>query len=154
MTQSDFSRPVNEVADSIHGYCYRPGDYYDLPPPTQLASYSIIIVHSAWSWWLRDGGLGRSHFDLVVLDEACQATEPETLMLMRFASPSARFVMAGDVLQMKPAVIGKAALKGGLDVSLQTRLWRALKEAGKTDTTYITAGARSKHLITWMCSNG
>lgn len=63
--------------------------------------------------------LSRAEFDLVVVDEACQATEPSTLIPLRL-KPS-RFVLVGDPQQLPPTVLSGAR---GLKVSLFERLAR------------------------------
>lgn len=63
--------------------------------------------------------LGRRAFDLAVVDEACQSTEPGTWVpLLR----SGRLVLAGDHCQLPPTVLSPEAEKQGFSVSLQERL--------------------------------
>ena len=63
--------------------------------------------------------LGRRTFDLAVVDEACQTTEPACWMpLLR----SDRLILAGDHCQLPPTVISKEAASGGFGVSLFERL--------------------------------
>jgi superfamily I DNA and/or RNA helicase len=63
--------------------------------------------------------LGQRTFDLAVIDEACQSTEPGCwIPLLR----SHRLVLAGDHCQLPPTVVSVPAKKEGFDVSLQERL--------------------------------
>jgi superfamily I DNA and/or RNA helicase len=63
--------------------------------------------------------LGRRQFDLAVIDEACQSTEPGCwLPLLR----SRRVVLAGDHCQLPPTVLSRPAAEQGLGVSLLERL--------------------------------
>jgi ATP-dependent RNA/DNA helicase IGHMBP2 len=63
--------------------------------------------------------LGARRFDLVVIDEACQCSEPSCwIPLLR----AGRMVLAGDHCQLPPTVISQAAAKEGFAVSLQERL--------------------------------
>jgi ATP-dependent RNA/DNA helicase IGHMBP2 len=63
--------------------------------------------------------LGRRHFDLAVVDEACQCTEPACwLPLLR----SERVVLAGDHCQLPPTVLSREAAEQGFHVSLMERL--------------------------------
>lgn len=59
--------------------------------------------------------LGGRRFDLLVLDEACQCTEPSAWIPLRLAET---VVLAGDHQQLPPTVISEAALRGGLAKSL------------------------------------
>lgn len=63
--------------------------------------------------------LGERQFDLVVIDEAAQATEPSCwIPLLR----ARRLVLAGDHCQLPPTVLSHEARKGNLHVSLMERL--------------------------------
>ena len=63
--------------------------------------------------------LGDREFDLVVIDEAAQSTEPPCwIPLLR----SRRLVLAGDHCQLPPTVVSHEARQNGLAVSLMERL--------------------------------
>jgi len=63
--------------------------------------------------------LGRRRFNLAVIDEACQATEPACWLPLLRAD---RVVLAGDHCQLPPTVLSQAAAEGGLAVSMMERL--------------------------------
>jgi superfamily I DNA and/or RNA helicase len=72
--------------------------------------------------------LGQRRFDLAVIDEAAQGTEPICwLPLLRCR----RVVLAGDHCQLPPTVLSRDAVAGGFGVSLLERLV-ALHGAGVT----------------------
>ena len=63
--------------------------------------------------------LGQRRFDLAVIDEACQSTEPGCwIPLLRCD----RLVLAGDHCQLPPTVISQQAASEGFNVSLLERL--------------------------------
>ena len=63
--------------------------------------------------------LGERRFDLAVIDEACQSTEPGCwIPVLR----SERVVMAGDHCQLPPTVLSAQAAREGFTVSLLERL--------------------------------
>src|SRR5690606_12028695 len=63
--------------------------------------------------------LGARQFDLAVIDEACQSTEPACwIPLLR----SQRLVLAGDHFQLPPTVVSHEAEREGFATSLQERL--------------------------------
>jgi ATP-dependent RNA/DNA helicase IGHMBP2 len=66
--------------------------------------------------------LGQLRFDLVVIDEACQSTEPACWIPLLRAD---RVVLAGDPCQLPPTVISQEAAEGGLAVSLMERVMAA-----------------------------
>lgn len=70
---------------------------------------------------LPGGELANAHFDLALLDEATQATEPLSLLAFLRAR---RLVLAGDHRQLPPTILSPAALGGGLGLSLFERLLR------------------------------
>ena len=63
--------------------------------------------------------LGRRRFDVVVIDEACQATEPAAWVPLLRAN---KLVLAGDHCQLPPTVLSPEAAERGLAVSLMERL--------------------------------
>jgi ATP-dependent RNA/DNA helicase IGHMBP2 len=63
--------------------------------------------------------LGARRFDLAVIDEACQCSEPSCWIPLLRAK---RLVLAGDHCQLPPTVISQAAAKEGFAVSMQERL--------------------------------
>lgn len=63
--------------------------------------------------------LGARRFDLVVIDEACQCSEPSCWIPLLRAD---RLVLAGDHCQLPPTVISHEAAREGFDISLQERL--------------------------------
>ena len=63
--------------------------------------------------------LGQREFDLAVIDEACQCTEPESwIPVLR----SRRLVLAGDHCQLPPTVVSTDAAREGFGISLFERL--------------------------------
>jgi hypothetical protein len=63
--------------------------------------------------------LGPRRFDLAVLDEACQSTEPASWVPLLRAD---RVVLAGDPCQLPPTVLSPEAAERGLAVSLMERV--------------------------------
>lgn len=79
--------------------------------------------------------LGRRTFDLAVIDEACQTTEPACwIPLLR----SERVVVAGDHCQLPPTVVSPDAQREGFGVSLLERLMQrdAATLARRLDVQY------------------
>lgn len=72
--------------------------------------------------------LGEQIFDLAVLDEASQATEPLSWISILRAK---RLVLAGDHWQLPPTVRSPRAERGGLAVSIFERFMEVLPEEAK-----------------------
>ena len=75
--------------------------------------------------------LGAHHFDLAVIDEACQSTEPGCWIPVLRAD---RIVLAGDHCQLPPTVLSTTAARQGLTTSLLERL---VEHYGETVTRQL-----------------
>ena len=67
--------------------------------------------------------IGDRYFDMAVIDEACQSTEPGCWVPLRFCH---RVILAGDHMQLPPTVLSKEAADEGFAISLMERqieLW-------------------------------
>lgn len=71
---------------------------------------------------LDDELLGNRQFDLVVIDEACQCTEPACWTAI---GRGEKLVLAGDHCQLPPTILSDAAAAQGFGVSLFERLMHA-----------------------------
>ncbi len=87
-----------------------------------LARADVVCVTLAS---LGSSVLANEEFDLALLDEATQATEP--LALLGFLR-APKVILAGDPQQLPPTVLSQEAAKAGLGVSLFERL---LKDHGE-----------------------
>lgn len=67
--------------------------------------------------------IGQRRFDLLVIDEACQSTEPACWVPILRAN---RVVLAGDPCQLPPTVLSHEAADAGLAVSLMERVMATL----------------------------
>lgn len=63
--------------------------------------------------------LGKRRFNVVVIDEACQSTEPANWLPLLRAD---KIILAGDHCQLPPTVLSTEAAEEGLAVSLMERL--------------------------------
>jgi superfamily I DNA and/or RNA helicase len=70
--------------------------------------------------------VGKRRFDLLVIDEACQSTEPACWIPLAYAD---RVVLAGDHCQLPPTVVSVDAARRGFGVSLLERLVERYGEA-------------------------
>ncbi|KAF3688597.1 RNA helicase Mov10l1 [Channa argus] len=85
--------------------------------------HRIVVTTCSSAGMLYNIGLQVGHFTHVFLDEAGQATEPESLIPISCASAKdGQIVLAGDPCQLGPIVKSKLATAFGLGVSLLERL--------------------------------
>ena len=145
-----FSRTFAEVPQELLSYCYVENDFFSLPPIASLMSFKVVIatcqaadilvqarVTNRDLTSLQDGlaqiihstprqGQDSLHWTALLLDEAAQATEPESLIPLSVVAPPADFVgqspifvMAGDQHQLNSRTYNQDT---NLHVSLFERL--------------------------------
>eukprot|EP00757_Euglenozoa_sp_SAG-D1_P012155 gene12156-497_t len=81
-------------------YCFVEGFLYGMPDVVQIRnSVRVIVCTCAQAGVLYEYGLDRGYFSHIFVDEAGQATEPETAIPLSFATKETCVVLAGDHLQ-------------------------------------------------------
>ncbi|XP_053282435.1 RNA helicase Mov10l1 [Pleuronectes platessa] len=89
----------------------------------QASFHRIVVSTCSSAGMFHSIGLQVGHFTHLFLDEAGQATEPESLIPMSLVSErDGQIVLAGDPRQLGPIVKSKLAAAFGLGVSLLERL--------------------------------
>ncbi|XP_036384373.1 probable helicase senataxin isoform X2 [Megalops cyprinoides] len=83
-----------------------------------LSTSGSMVLESAFR------RLGHEPFSCIIVDEAGQATEPETLIPMLYRCPA--LILVGDPEQLPPTVISQTAKEKKYDQSLMARLWKCL----------------------------
>ncbi|KAJ7397841.1 RNA helicase Mov10l1 [Pitangus sulphuratus] len=110
-------RSAEQIDDMVKPYC-KDGD------DIQKALWSRIVIttcNSAGLFYQTDTRLG--HFTHVILDEAGQASEPESLIPIGLISEAhGQIILVGDPKQLGPTIKSKLALTFGLSMSLLERL--------------------------------
>ena len=94
----------------------------------EIASVQIVVstVNLAARFWCMGGGVPKGTFDILCIDEAGHATEPEVIgvaaTLMNFSGPNpGQLVLAGDPKQLGP-IISSDICKKWLGTSYMERL--------------------------------
>ncbi|KAI1904748.1 hypothetical protein AGOR_G00008890 [Albula goreensis] len=95
-----------------------------------LSTSGSMVLESAFR------RLGHEPFSCVIVDEARQATEPETLIPMLYRCPA--LILVGDPDQLPPTVVSQTAKEKKYDQSLMSRLWRCLHRTAR-ENPHITA---------------
>ena len=153
---NEISRTFSEVPQELLPFCYVQDDSFNLPPFSKIMAYKIIIVTCTGADMLVQARLtnrdllllqrevvkaihpdsqdyrrfSRLHWAALFIDEAAQATEPETLIPLSVVAPPQNvfleanpiFVMAGDQHQLNARTYDKST---SLHVSLFERLSNA-----------------------------
>jgi hypothetical protein len=77
------------------------------------------LTMAARVWGLE---LGKGFYDVIIVDEAAQATESELACALQWANDNTRTVLAGDHKQLGPVVLSAAAREYGMTFSTLRRL--------------------------------
>lgn len=120
-----FTRPLEEYqSDADLQFCFLENSSFSCPPLNKLMHYRIIISTYMSASQLYAEGIRRNHFSHIFLDEAGQASEPETLIpLSHLCRRETVVVLAGDPMQLGPVIHSRCAESYGLGKSYLARLF-------------------------------
>lgn len=126
-----FQRDVDSVPPRIKHLCINTGHL------KKAARHRIVVATVVTAGALYGLGLPPDHFTHGFLDEAGQATEPETLVVAGLVClAGGSLVLGGDPMQLGAVVRSRLAVKGGLGESLLHRL--LLGENGASDPRQLS----------------
>lgn len=119
------TRPLEEYqCDADLQFCFLENSSFSCPPLSKLMHYRIIISTYMSASQLYAEGIRRNHFSHIFLDEAGQASEPETLIpLSHLCRRETVVVLAGDPMQLGPVIHSRCAESFGLGKSYLVRLF-------------------------------
>uniref|UniRef100_A0A671T092 Probable helicase with zinc finger domain n=1 Tax=Sinocyclocheilus anshuiensis TaxID=1608454 RepID=A0A671T092_9TELE len=119
------NRWVKTVHPVVQQYCLISGAYFTFQMPTRqdVERHRVAVVTLSTSQYLCQLDLEPGIFTHILLDEAAQAMECETIMPLALANKSTRVVLAGDHMQLSPFVYSEFARERNLHVSLLDRLY-------------------------------
>lgn len=118
-------RWVKTVHPVVQQYCLISGAYLTFQMPTRqdIERHRVVVVTLSTSQYLCQLDLEPGLFTHILLDEAAQAMECETIMPLALVNKSTRIVLAGDHMQLSPFVYSEFARERNLHVSLLDRLY-------------------------------
>lgn len=119
------NRWVKTVHPVVQQYCLISGAQVTFQMPTRedVLRHRVVVVTLSTSQYLCQLDLEPGLFSHILLDEAAQAMECETIMPFALANKSTRIVLAGDHMQLSPFVYSEFARERNLHVSLLDRLY-------------------------------
>ncbi|XP_035171167.1 RNA helicase Mov10l1 isoform X2 [Oxyura jamaicensis] len=110
-------RSPEQIDDTVKPYCKDGEDIW------KASWFRIIITTCSSAGMFYQTGVRLGHFTHVILDEAGQACEPESLIPIGLISETnGQIVLVGDPKQLGPVIKSKIALAFGLNLSLLERL--------------------------------
>ncbi|OVA05425.1 putative RNA helicase SDE3 [Macleaya cordata] len=118
------SRPYEDVCSDNIRFCYFEESIFKCPPLGALMRYRIVISTYMSASLLYAEGIKKGHFSHIFLDEAGQASEPETMVpISNLCRKETVIVLAGDPKQLGPVIYSKKAETFGLGKSYLERLF-------------------------------
>ena len=111
-----------EIPEDMREYSARRGDHN----MAQLESFTVLVTTIMTLGGLVQAGIEKGHFGYIVIDEAGQATELETLVcLAGIAGPETHIILGGDPQQLGPRLLSETASNNGYGMSLLERLMKS-----------------------------
>ncbi|XP_044529899.1 probable helicase with zinc finger domain isoform X2 [Gracilinanus agilis] len=119
------NRWVKTVHPVVHQYCLISSTHstFQMPQKEDILKQRVVVVTLNTSQYLCQLDLEPGFFTHILLDEAAQAMECETIMPLALANQNTRIVLAGDHMQLSPFVYSEFARERNLHVSLLDRLY-------------------------------
>lgn len=118
------TRPLEEVDPEYIKFCWVEDSEFRCPPFSNLMQYRIIISTYTSAYLLYAQGIKRGHFSHIFLDEAGQASEPETMIpLSHLCKRTTVVVLAGDPKQLGPVIYSNIGESYGSGKSYLERLF-------------------------------
>ncbi|XP_050240644.1 probable RNA helicase SDE3 isoform X2 [Quercus robur] len=117
------TRTYEDVTPNIIRFCFFDEHIFKCPPPNALMRYRIVISTYMSASLLYAEDVKQGHFSHIFLDEAGQASEPETMIpIASLCQRKTVVVLAGDPMQLGPVIYSKEAETYGLGKSYLERL--------------------------------
>ncbi|XVF28804.1 hypothetical protein REPUB_Repub15cG0063300 [Reevesia pubescens] len=137
------TRPYNDVNPDFLRFCFFEEFVFKCPPCSALTCYRIIISTYMSSSLLYAESVGNSYFSHIFLDEAGQASEPESMIpIANLCQRETVVVLAGDPKQLGPVIYSREAESFGLGKSYLERLFEC-EFYSKGDENYVTKLVRN-----------
>ncbi|BGO95755.1 hypothetical protein NBRC10512_001591 [Rhodotorula toruloides] len=117
------SRQTAEISTKVKQYSrIKDGSTFMCPLLEELKRYKVIVSTCISASILAGVGLPKGHFSHIFVDEAGQATEPQTFLPLSLAGDRTKVVLAGDPHQLGPVIHSHVSSNLGLQTSLLERL--------------------------------
>jgi helicase MOV-10 len=120
-----FSRGTHELAAGVRKCTHWSEEEggFTFPALDALLAFRVVVATLSTAAQLHNHGVPRGHFDVVLIDEAGQAQEPEAMAAVStMLGIGGQMVLAGDPKQLGPVIHHTLAKESGLGVSLLERM--------------------------------
>ncbi|XP_076933925.1 putative RNA helicase SDE3 isoform X1 [Bidens hawaiensis] len=139
------ARSIDDIKSEFLEFCSFDEDTtaFNCPMYEHLIKYRIIVSTYASAALIYAEAIKKGHFTHIFLDEAAQASEPETMIpISHFYRRDTVVVLAGDPVQLGPVIFSKDAEGYGLGKSFMERLCES-KFYKHGDQNYVTKLVRN-----------
>jgi helicase MOV-10 len=118
------SRIKDQVLYDLRPYIFTQADgHFSVPPMDRLNKFKVVVSTSVSASVFSGIGMARGHFTHIFIDEAGQATEPETFVSIKMlAGSKTNVILSGDPKQLGPVIRSGIARVLGLEKSYLERL--------------------------------
>ena len=118
------SRFKDQVPDELRPYTFTQGDgHFSVPSMNRLKNFKVIVSTCGSTGVFSGIGMARGHFSHIFIDEAGQATEPESFLSIKtLADNKTNVILSGDPKQLGPVIRSGIARALGLEKSYLERL--------------------------------
>ena len=121
------NRWVNTVPQEVQQYCLIEMEQgcrkFLMPTEEEILKHRVVVATLNTSRHIVSLNLEKGVFTHILVDEAAQAMESETLTPLAMVKPGTRLVLAGDYMQLSPEVYSPFCEERGLGTSLLERLY-------------------------------
>ena len=117
-------RPLQRMNASLLRFCTYSGGFFTCASRAALRMYKIIVTtYTSASYLYHAERVNPGHFSHIILDDASQVSEPETMIpISRLIEKNTVIVLCGDPKQLGPDIYSKQAEAYGLGRSFLERL--------------------------------
>ncbi|XP_065863274.1 probable RNA helicase SDE3 [Euphorbia lathyris] len=137
------TRSFEEVHPDMLPFCFFDDSLFKCPPLSVLRKYRVIVCTYVSSCYLFAEGIRQGHFSHIFLDEAGQASEPESMIpISTLSRNDTVVVLAGDPMQLGPVIYSRDAERNGLGKSYLLRLFEC-EYYCNGDENYVTKLVRN-----------
>ena len=134
------------VPPGLAPYTFKKNNVYSVHELDKMASFRVIVT-TCLSGCVPPGiGLGRGHFTHIFIDEAGQASEPESLVpITNVLGDGTNVILSGDPRQLGPIIHSPIAVEYGLGISFLERLMQGgmYNEREHDGNTYFQLSSRT-----------
>ena len=118
------SRFKDQTPENLRPYTFtQAGGHFSVPSMDRLKNFKVIVSTCGSSGVFSGVGMTRGHFSHIFIDEAGQATEPETFLSIKMlADNKTNVILSGDPKQLGPVIRSGIAKGLGLERSYLERL--------------------------------